>query len=188
MPDDREITKFSRSFRNHTITFDATDMRFHVSGPEFEQYKEEYCRFDSFALAQEKITNEIEANNRLRAKNIKLQEVVYDQHGNLKTITAIHRGTGNIQGIEGRVIYPNVEWIGESLKSHARLRKALNEIDDQVEKFAITVQRGYGKLSAEDYPSKILQLQDHLKKGAEAARAFKTEEAKKEDKDVTEGV
>lgn len=72
----------SRNYRGHKIEFSPSDLKFHVTGPEFDIYKAEYCIFPSFDEARVKVDHEVEGAEKLKAQNIKFKETVLDSNGN----------------------------------------------------------------------------------------------------------
>jgi hypothetical protein len=165
------VTILHRDYKAHKIEFSPTDLKFHVSGPEFDMYKAEYCTFASFDEARAKIDTETEAAVRLKAKNLKFSETIVTEDGEVKTITGINRGTATISGIETRYVYPNVEWIIASVRRYRQLIKEQETIHETLRGLQIASSRGYGRIDASDYPEKLLSLSKMINEKRELALA-----------------
>jgi hypothetical protein len=163
------ITNLTREYNNHTITLSPNDLKFHVSGPEFEKLKPEYCTFPSFEDARAKIDTDVQAAQRLAAKNIKFNSSLLSEEGEIILITGINRNTSMINNDLGRSLYPNVSWLQNDLLRKKEIKKELNQIEERISKFAISNQRGYGRMSADEYPLKLVKLQETINEQTERA-------------------
>lgn len=169
-----------RNYRNHTIVFNPSNMMFDVSGPEFEAYKTEYCRFASYEEATVKIDSEIKKSNELRLKRIDFSVSILTEAGEPVTITDINRGNAEIRGVTGRYIYPNVPGLRAKLILLQRLRKEMNELSDLLEPLRIATSRGYGRIDQEDYPHKLLQLKTVIDEKTKLAQEILNPQPKEE--------
>lgn len=170
-PEKIETALLIRTFRNHTITFDPHDMKFHVSGPEFEQYKDTYCTFSSFAEAQAKITAEVSEAEKLALQNIVFEQRVVDENGQIHTITRIDRRSGDVAGIDTRYLFPNVMWLRLSIQKANALKREYNALENTIFQYRISKSRYHARIDAEDYPRRIKSLADEITKKTELAQA-----------------
>lgn len=166
---DKESTPLYREYRRHKIEFSLSDLKFHVTGPEFEKLKTEYCIFPSFDEARVRIDKEADDSLRMKAKNLQFDETVLTENGDEATITKINRNDGNINGIEGHFIYPNIPWVAAALKRKIALRAELNEIESRISDLNISISRSYGRISADEYLKKVEYLLEAISKKREQA-------------------
>lgn len=166
---DEPSSTLSRDYRGHKITFAPSDLKFHVTGPDFDMYKPEFCTFDSFDFARIRIDTEVEAAQRLKAKNLKFEETVVTEDGEVKVITGINRGTAVIKDIETRYVYPNVEWVVKATQRLKQLNKEKEALEESLRSLRIPSSRGYGRINASDYADKLLSLSTSINEKRELA-------------------
>lgn len=159
----------ARQYRGHEISVSLSDLKFHITGPEFDQYKAEFCTFNSFDEARAKIDTEVEGAQKLRAQNLKFRETVLDKFGIAHLILSINRGTGKITGLDGDYVYPNVTWVAEDLKRAREIRLELNTIENRISPLKIQISRGYGRIDVGDYPERLESLSRTINEKLELA-------------------
>jgi hypothetical protein len=169
MSDTQSNNPLSRNYRNHKIDFNPDDLKFHVSGPEFEQYKEHYCTFPSYDEAKAKIDSEVSATEKITIQNIVFEEHIVDQKGQILTITRIDRRTGDIANIDTQYFFPNVPWLRTTIQRATELKKEFTELETQLSKYRIHKSRYHSRIDADDYPRRIKSLQDEITNKRELA-------------------
>jgi hypothetical protein len=176
---EQKLPELYRNYRGHKIELSSVDFKFHITGPDFEQYKAEYTTFPSFDEARARIDTEVDGNEKLRAKNLVFREIVLDETGQKVEITGINRATGDLK-VEGRYVYPSVGWVQTDLQRSFQLKKELKTIQVRLEPLRVTVSRSYSRISAEEYPEKIEQLKKALDENKAAAQQSSESEPKLE--------
>lgn len=166
-----ELNQLVRTYRNHTITFDPSDMRFHVSGPEFEQYKEIYCTFPSFEDTKTRIDIEVNAAEKIALQNLQFEHRVVDEHGKIITITRIDRRSGDVSGVDTKYLFPNIMWLRLAIEKATALKQEYNALEDSITQYRIAKSRSYNRIDAEEYSRRIKSLQDEITKKTELAQA-----------------
>ena len=159
-----ETSTLSRNYRQHKIEFSPADLKFHVTGPEFEKLKETCCIFPSFDEAK------ISIDKAADAKNFKFNATVIDEDGSQQTITGISRTTGSIVGATGRSVYPNLDWIATDLQRRTQIQEEMNQIDKKLHGLDVSIQRAYGRIDADEYPRKLDALTISLNEKLELAK------------------
>ncbi len=167
-----------REYRGHRIEFQPTSLKFFVTGPEFESFSLGARTFASFDESRARIDHEVEDAQALRAKKVKLNAEVYDESGELHSVTRINRTSGLIHDLSGRSCYPNVPWIGEALQRRRALRTELNALEDSLSEVSVSVQRAYGRISADEYPGYAARLEADLTAAKDKALKLKVAEIK----------
>jgi hypothetical protein len=165
-----ETNPLSRTYHNHKIEFHPSDLKFHVSGPEFEHFKESYCTFPSFDEARSQIDKLVDDAAKFKAQNSKFEARVCDEHGNLTTITGINRSTGRIQGVDTRYIYPDVEWVVTDLRRYDVLWTELKQIENRISPLRINTGQTSSRIAADDYPRRLEALSKSLNEKLELAK------------------
>jgi len=176
---DQQPDPNTKPYRGHQIRLQS-DWTFRVTGPEFDESKYNIT-FSSLRTAREEIEKRVADAERIAAKNLTFSAVVYDELGNREEITRINRQSGNLAGatsagsIETKYVYPRVDWIVESLRRRRQIQKELDQIDTALRDVRISVSRAFsGRISADEYPNKILAFQRELNEATEKAKKLTT--------------
>src|SRR3990167_8333441 len=107
------------------------------------------------------------------AKGRKLDLAVVDSAGRHGTITRLHLGTSHIttSGCENDRLYPNVEWIANTLAQITELIRAMEDLRGRLHPFSLKTQFGYGKLTAEEYGDLLTKVEEDYVERLAAAEA-----------------
>jgi hypothetical protein len=147
-----------RTYSNHKITLES-NWEFTVTGPEFDD--ERYAiMFKSYFAAREEIDKRVADKVALESKNLKFSLTVLDLKGTRIETTSINRRTGALNGVTTKRFFPNVPWIAASLIRLNTLHEEIKQIENALVNLTMETSRSYGRIDAESYGRRILQLKE----------------------------
>lgn len=153
------------SYRNHEIKI-TPDFTFQIDGPEITKSQSQIY-FPSATEAKLAIDKAILLSEAEKTSNFKAW--IRDSKGNQTQIFGIDRRSGKVKGVESGYIYPDVKWIAEALIEREKLASKLKELNSKLYPFQISTEITYGRIDAEDYSRKLLQLENAIKTRTEEA-------------------
>src|SRR5215469_7095945 len=126
-----------KEFEGHTIQIGdyETNMKFLVSGPQFDDKYTSARTFDSYAGACEEILKRMKVAAKQKSSNLALEVLKHDGSGTTQ-IKGLHARLGTLLFTDGAYsklasesyggvnrVYPNVAWIKDLLQERTKLEK-----------------------------------------------------------------
>lgn len=171
--DPDEVRLPSISVNGHTIQLTPT-WTFCVTGPEMSGFRGEGYTYPTYTEAVAAINKAVELKAKTKALNY--SRIILDSDGALITTIGFNRSDGDLKlagnARSGRVVFPNVPWLAEKLKHRAKLAAEINDIDDEIQDFAVrATHRVYRGLSADEYNKRLQAFDAELDKATAGAVA-----------------
>ena len=154
----------TEDYRGHRI--ELTDNHFfQIVGPLFGGQN---TTSDSYSQAREKIDKRIATHIKERKGMMSIPAL--NEEGDPVTVRGIHSETRRLLGVEkGDWVYPATGRVKTLLVERARLSRAANAINRQLNDLAIPVRRGWGKIEPEQYDALLTALTDEFTRKLGAA-------------------
>lgn len=163
-----EPAKITKEYNGHTITLDAEQMRFRVSGPLINEW------FSAFRDCRQKIDEAASKHEAQTRKRISLPVLL--ENGERVKLTGIHAGNGSILGLPGssgfssQSFYPDVPWIAETLQVIAKLQDKIKAEQERLAPYRVRSHQTGPRGTHSEKVDRLIELVEQATQAANSAR------------------